>query len=117
MARTNVALITLPRNTSIADGHTDLDATNDMKVLYAENDQLVLRVNNTTVSAKTVTVKAGTDEWCYKKGQGDLVISIDASSVVLISGLEQVRFLQSDGYLYIDVETGMTGEISAYVTL
>ena len=66
-----------------------------------------LVINNTTVSAKKVTLVAGTEYPQVK--QGNLDVSCPASKVSLVRVENPARFSQADGSLIAEFETGMTG--------
>lgn len=116
MARTAVAYSPLVSNSSIADpAGTALDATNDHAVLKADPERTVLRVTNTSGSARTVTVKAGAYPPAIAASIGDLTVSVPASTGVRFIGpFESGRFAQFDGSLAVDIETGHTGTITAF---
>lgn len=121
MARTNVpitALSTTPTAVNVGAG-TALDATNHHVItLTCPLDELVIRVENTTASTKAVAIKAGDNPPAESAGQGDLSVSLTAGNstaqLKLVAGLESARFVQNDGTVLIDVDSGMTGFITAY---
>lgn len=127
MARTNLPVTTLTPNGSIAaPAGTNVDPTNGMNVVIATSsmpattdlDNLVIIANNTAVSSKTVTIKAGvgggvTPGPAFRSGMGDLVVTVNASSTQYIGPLDPSRFAQLDGSLNIDMASGITGTIIA----
>jgi len=138
MARTSVPVTTLTSETAVADpAGTALDAT-DHHVIDCAGipiEELAIRVVNTTASEKTVTVVAGDSPPADQAGLGPLSIvcdaatvdtyyltqAVDAESIEITtpvvewaSGLISARHLQSDGTVNVDVESGMTGTISAF---
>lgn len=123
MARTNLPLTALAPNSSIAaPAGTNVDATNGMNVQIVTNGipaayslaDVFLQVTNSAASAKTVTVRAGSNPPAFRAGLGDLAVSVNASATVFIGPLESARFAQVDGSLNIDFGSGMTGTINAF---
>jgi hypothetical protein len=125
MARTNLPLTSLIANGSIADvAGTTIDVTNGMNVAIPTTaipsgphlDKLVLRVANTAVADKVVTVKAGSNPPAFRAGLGDLTATVVASTGVRFIGPFDIsRFVQADGSLNIDFGSGMTGTITAFI--
>lgn len=117
MARTAVAYSDLVANSNLSDpAGTSLDATNSHVVNSAEPERTVLRVTNTAASDKVITIKAGANPPALAAGLGDLAVTVTASTgVQFIGPFESGRFLQSDGSLNIDVASGMTGKITAFL--
>lgn len=121
MARDAITPLELVRGTiNNAASPTAINTTNGMIIPYKEQDKLFLVINNTTISAKNVTVKASTSIKSFMKGQGNLAIAIPASTIGYLIGIEQARFKEltqgaSFGKILIDFETGMTGFITAIV--
>ena len=116
MARTAVPASNFVGNGSLADpAGTAVDPTNGHTVAAAKFDRLVLRVNNTSASARVVTVKAGAYPPAIAAGQGDLAVSVPATSVVFIGPFESGRFAQVDGSLSVDLASGITGTVTAFV--
>ncbi|MET8185720.1 hypothetical protein ABZV15_07970 [Streptomyces sp. NPDC005246] len=118
MARTDVPISNLVGNGSLADpAGTTIDATNSHSVSLASvhSEELVLRVTNTHGSAHTVTVKAGgANPPSWRGGQGDLTVSVPATTgVVFIGPLSSSRFVQAGNVLNIDIEASHTGKITA----
>ncbi len=67
-----------------------------------------LVVYNSVGSDKTITLVAGTNDKCIKKGIGNKSITITNGSYELIDQIESARFDSGDGDLYIDFESGFT---------
>lgn len=117
MARTAIAPRALSKNGNLngATGTTTIDSTlvtNGATVTAAEPERMLIRVANTEGSTNTLTVKAGTSAAALRGGQGDLVVTVAATSGVQYVGpLESDKYLQSDGAVYLDFETAMTGSI------
>lgn len=85
-----------------------------------EPERTIIRVTNTEVSTNVVTVKAGDNPPAHAAGQGDLAVTVAATTGVQYLGpFESGRFLKKlddasvnqGGSLYIDFEAGMTGAI------
>lgn len=119
MPRTAVVPRALAKNSGLngATGATTIDSTlvtNGVTIANARPERLLIRVANTEGSTNTVTVKAGDNPPALRAGQGDLVVTVAATSgVQFIGPLESDKYLQADGSLEIDLETGMTGSIDA----
>lgn len=116
MARTAVTYDSLVGNGSLADpSGTALDATNGHTIASAEPERTVLRVVSTASGpALTFTVAAGDNPPALAAGQGDLDVTVASGATVFVGPLESGRFLQSDGTLSLDVETGLTGTVTAF---
>jgi hypothetical protein len=129
MARTNIPVSTLvPNGNLAAPAGTNVDPTNGMNVAITTTgipaapdlNNLVLIVNNTAASSKVVTVRAGvgggvTPGPAFRSGQGDLAVTVGASSTQYIGPLETARFCQLDGSLNVDMASGITGTITALI--
>lgn len=117
MARTAVVPRALVANGGLtgATGATTIDATlvtNGVVVASAEPERTLIRVTNTEGSTNTVTINAGDKPPALAAGAGNLVVTVAATTGVQYMGpFESGRFLQSDGTLEIDFESGMTGAI------
>jgi hypothetical protein len=117
MPRTAVVPRALVANGSLigTTGATTIDATlvtNGVSVTGAIPEQTLIRVANTEASTNTVTVQSGANPPALAAGLGDLVVTVAATSgVQYIGPFEGGRFMQSDGSLWLDFETGMTGTI------
>lgn len=105
-------------NLNGATGPTTIDATlvtNGVVVDAAKPELMLLRVANTEGSTNTVTIKAGDSPPAIAAGQGDLVVTVAATTgIQYIGPFESGRFLQGgadSGDIHIDFETGMTGTI------
>lgn len=119
MARTAVVPRALIKNSNLigTSGATTIDSTlvsNGITIANAKPEKLLIRVTNTEGSTNTVTVKAGDNPPALRAGQGDLVVTVAATTgVQYIGPLESDKYLQADGSLEIDLETGMTGSFDA----
>jgi hypothetical protein len=119
MARTAVPLSNLVGNGSLADpAGTALDATNDhqIDVSVTHPEEILIRVTNSAASSHTVTVKAGgANPPAWRGGQGDVTATVSANTgVTWIGPLSSSRFLQAGNVLYVDIESGHTGTITAF---
>jgi hypothetical protein len=119
MPRTAVVPRALTKNSGLngATGATTIDSTlvtNGVTIANAKPERLLIRVANTEASTNTVTVKAGDNPPALRGGQGDLVVTVAATTgVQFIGPLESDKYVQADGSLEIDLETGMTGSLDA----
>jgi hypothetical protein len=125
MARTVVVPRALVANGNLtgAAGATTIDAalvTAGVTVNAVEPERTLIRVTNTEASTNVVTVRAGDKPPAEAAGQGDLAVTVAASTgVQYIGPFESGRFLKrvddtglvKSGSLFIDFETGMTGAI------
>lgn len=117
MPRTAVVPRALVMNGNLigTSGSTTIDATlvtNGVSVTAATPEQMVIRVTNTEGSTNVVTIAAGAYPPAWAKGLGALAVTLAATTgVQFIGPLESARFLQADGTIWIDFETGMTGAI------
>jgi hypothetical protein len=130
MARTALPLTSLTGNTAVLNNAgTAIDATNGMVITIPTKtipaggniDRLVLYVQNSTASTKTVTVRAGAniasspDSPAFEAGKGDLTTgNLTASTgTAFIGPFEVARFLQPDATLQVDFAASTTGTIWA----
>lgn len=117
MPRTAVAYRSLVANGSLnsATGPTTVDATlvtNGVVVNAAKPELTLLRVTHTDATAHDLIVRAGDYPPALGAGQGDLTVEVAATTGARYFGpFESGRFLQSDGALHIDFETGFAGTI------
>lgn len=119
MARTAVVPRALVKNGNLngATGATTIDATlvtNGVTIANAKPERTILRVTNTEASTNVLTVRAGDNPPALRAGQGDLAVTLAATTgVQYIGPFESDKYLQADGSMEIDFETGMTGAIDA----
>ena len=129
MARTNLPLTNLvPNGAVLNNAGTAIDATNGMNIAIPTNaipaggdcDELVLYVQNTTGSTKTVTVRAGVGGGAnpgaaFRSGLGDLTTGnlTATTGTAFIGPFDPARFLQADGSINVDFASSMTGTIWA----
>ncbi|MGA4989876.1 hypothetical protein [Nonomuraea bangladeshensis] len=117
MARTAVTPRALVANGGLngATGATTIDSTlvtNGVVINSADPEHILIRVTNTEGSTNVVTVRAGDYPPAWASGQGDLAVTVAATTgVQYIGPFESGRFLQGNGSMEIDFETGMTGAI------
>lgn len=117
MPRTAVVPRALVANGNLigTTGATTIDATlvtNGVSVTGAIPEQTLIRVANTEGSTNTLTVRKGVAPPALAAGLGDLVVTVAATTgVQYIGPFEGGRFMQSDGSLWLDFETGMTGTV------
>lgn len=117
MARTAITPRALVANGSLdsVTGPTTIDSTlvtNGVVINSAEPERLILRVANTEGSTNVVTVRKGDNPPALAAGQGDLAVTVAATSGIRYLGpFESGKYLQGDGTMEVDFETGMTGTI------
>lgn len=131
MSRTALALSTLNGN-GILDipAGTAIDQSNGMTIAITTTavpsapniDRMLLFVATTNGADKTVTIKAGaggtsaTAGAAFRAGLGDLVVTAKAANGGGVIGpFETARFVQSDGSVNIDFQSGITGRITAFM--
>ena len=78
-------------------------------------EDMVIIITNTEGTTNVVTVLAGNDPPAGSAGLGNKALTtITATSgQIILPPLESARFLQANGTVRIDVESGMTGFILA----
>jgi hypothetical protein len=115
MARTAVTITDLTSNGTInLPTGTSADPTNGHSVAGAfTKGKLLLYVDHTTVSGKTLTLKAGSNPPASLGSKGDVSITLTASTKQFIGPLEAAQFAQSDGSLNFDLAASTTGTIYA----
>lgn len=117
MPRTAVAYRNLVPNSSLngATGPTTVDSTlvtNGVVVANAVPELTVIRATHTDGTAHDLIVRAGDNPPALAAGQGDLTVEVALTSGVRYFGpFESGRFLQNDGSMHIDFETGYVGTI------
>lgn len=129
MARTNLpTTLMTPNGAVLNNAGTAIDAANGMNITFSSTgfpsaplmDTLILYVQNTTASTKTVTVRAGANTTylnvpSFEAGKGDLTTgNLTASTgTAFIGPFEIARFMQPDGSMNVDFSASMTGTIWA----
>jgi len=99
-----VDLLTLNAGSVFRAGGT-ADANLNHEVPFGKSRRLIIAIKEGTSTAGTWTFKAGSRDLAAPKGgQGDLVITPGASETQLVV-VESARFMQTDGNLYIDVNS------------
>lgn len=95
---------------------TPIDPTNNHIIAApCRPEQLFIEVANTAGADKVVTVKAGVYPPAVAAGQGDVTVTVTATTgVATIGPIESGRFLQADGSIWINVEAAMAGTFRAY---
>ncbi|MCI0386662.1 hypothetical protein [Streptomyces sp. CNQ085] len=114
MARTSVAYSDLAANSDTDDpAGTALNAGADAghTIADAEPEQTILRIDAS--AGGDITIVAGDSPPAIAAGQGDLTVTVGIETR-WIGPLESGRFLQNDGSLLIDVESGAAGTITAF---
>jgi len=108
MATTQIPYSDLVPNSNLDDpaGTTAVVApTNNMQISDAFPELTVLRVVNTGAE-QDITIKAGDNPPALAAGQGDLVVTVAATTgVQFIGPFESGRFVQADGSMLIEAET------------
>jgi hypothetical protein len=111
----------VPYSPLVANGHltspagTTIDATlvtNGVVINGVDPERTVLRITNSAVSAKNVTVKAGTGRQSWLSGSGDYVQAVGASGSEFLGPFTSARFQQRGSSMYVDLESGFTGTIT-----
>lgn len=115
MARTSLAVTALTANNNIAKpAGAAVDVANGHTIpANGKTQNLILEVANTFAGAKNVTIKAGANPPAFRS-VADLVIAVPASSTRIISLPESAAYVQADGSLWVDYESGTTGTVIAY---
>lgn len=117
MPRTAVTVTTLTANAGTAEpAGTTADPTNDHSVdPGGPTDLLLIRFANTNGTDRVATIVAGDSPPALNSGQGDLSITVPATSGVRWVGpLESARFIQSDGLVHVDLAASFAGTVTAY---
>jgi hypothetical protein len=119
MPRTAVAYSNLAPNSNLSDpAGTTIDATlvtNGVVIENADPERTLIRVANTAGTDKVVTVKAGSGVQSWMAGQGDLAVTVAATSgKQFIGPFTSARFQQQGTKLYVDFAAGTTGTITVF---
>lgn len=123
MARTAITRRNLVANSGIAAPTADtIDQSNGMTLAVTSNgipasvdvDHVILKVDNSAASAKKVTIKAGANPPAFRAGIGDLQVSVTNGATSYVGPFDPARFVQADGSLSVDFESGFTGTITAF---
>lgn len=120
MARTAVTVTSLAAGTAASESAgTAADPTNDHVIAAASLnfplEELLLVFKNTNGSDRVATIVAGDSPPALSAGQGNLDITVPATTgVKVVTGLESARFLQDNGDLHIDLAASFAGTVHAY---
>lgn len=120
MARTAITINSMAFNTATADpAGTSADATNDHVITPTKPiSKILLRVSHTAASEKDLTVLAGDNPPAVAAGQGNLEVAFAAGNVTPVVKwfvLSSDRFQQDNGEIHIDLESGFTGTLTAFL--
>lgn len=117
MARTAVSYSNLVPNSHLTSpAGTTIDATlvtNGVVINLVDPEHTVLRVTNSAGAAKNVIVRTGSGTQSWMAGQGDLTVSVGATTGnELLGPFTSARFQQDGSTMYVDFESGFTGTIT-----
>ena len=121
MARTNLPLTVLTQDGgAVAPSTTAVDVANGMNIAMASSAipsgsnalGLVIVFNQTFAGAKNITIRAGANPPAFRKDKGDLQVSANAQ-VAYVGPLDPARYMQADGSINIDFDSGTTGTVLA----
>ncbi|MEU7831383.1 MULTISPECIES: hypothetical protein [unclassified Nonomuraea] len=115
MARTALPYSNLVANSNLSQpAGTTIDQANGMVIAAARPELTILRVANTNGTDRVVTIKAGDNPPALAAGQGDLAVTVAATTgVQFIGPFESGRFIQADGTMEIDFAASFAGTITA----
>ena len=116
MARTAVTVTTLSSTASTTEpAGTTADPTTDHVISGVPLNELVVRLANTNGSDRVATIVAGDSPPAFAAGQGNLAITVPATSGVMwIGPFDSSRFSQDNGDLHIDLASSFAGTVTAY---
>lgn len=117
MPRTAVTVTTLTANAGTAEpAGTTADPTNDHSIdPGGPTDLLLIRLANTNGTDRVATIVAGDSPPALNSGQGNLDITVPATSGVRWVGpLASARFIQNDGLVHVDLAASFAGTVTAY---
>jgi len=116
MARTAVTVTTLTANTATTEpAGTTADPTNDHVISGVPCEQLLIRLANTNGSDRVATILAGDNPPADAAGQGNLEVTVPATSgVKWVGPLSSARFAQDNGDVNIDLAASFAGTVTAY---
>ena len=116
MARTNLPVTALALDAgTAAPAATTIVQANGMEIAAGGNTgKLYIEVTQTDATARTLTIKAPTNNpHAPRAGRGDLVIAC-AQNVARVVGIESARFAQTDGKIHLDFAASFAGTARAY---
>lgn len=117
MARTNVPLSALVRNGSLTTpAGTTADQPNGHIIPAAGvTGRIFLRFTNTNGTARVATIKAGVNPPAFRKDEGDLAVSVPATTGdVIVGPLDSAQFVQADGSIWVDLAASFAGTVTAF---
>lgn len=116
MARTAVTVTTITANTATTEpAGTTADPTNDHVISGVPCEQLLIRLANTNGSDRVATILAGDNPPADAAGQGNLEVTVPATSgVKWVGPLSSARFAQDNGDINIDLAASFAGTVTAY---
>lgn len=116
MPRINVPVVTLSTVGAATNAGTTADPTEDHVItVNFPLEELVLRFTNTNGTDRVATVVAGANPPALAAGQGNLNITVPATSGdMTVAGLESARFMQADGTIHIDLAVSYAGAVRAF---
>jgi len=119
MARTAITEQTFSLVGAAITTGTTADTTNDhVFTPTAPLGEYVFRFRNTDATDRVATIVAGAYPPALSQGQGNLNITVPATSGDMwIGPIESARFLQADGTILIDLAASFAGTVAAYKLL
>lgn len=121
MARTNLPVTLLDAAAGkVAPTTTAVDVANGHNLALSSSAipsgsnayDLVIVFNQTFAGSKNIIVRAGANPPSFRAARGDLQVAANAQ-VAYVGPLEPARFMQSDGSINIDYDSGTTGTVLA----
>lgn len=118
MADTAIPISQLAVGTNANVAGTAIVAANGHVITPTKGTRkLLIRLRNTTASAKVFTVVPGDSPPAQAAGQGAITISLADGSTTPVDGyvvVDSSRFMQDNGTIRITVESATTGFITAF---
>lgn len=116
MARDNVPVTDLSKNSMVdrGAGVTIVVANGAEIQCNGDTRGLFIEVTNTNGTDRVLTIKAGDLPPALLAGQGDLALTIPATSGDKLICLEGARFVQDDGKILVDFAASFAGVIRAF---
>jgi hypothetical protein len=75
------------------------------------DSETFLQIDNTSDVARSVTLRAGVN--ASAATAADLTLTVAAGETAFLGPFESAAFVQADGDLYVDFESGFTGTVRA----
>lgn len=114
MARTVIPITDFSLNAAVATpAATTADQANGMYIDAKGSSRILVRVTNTFAGAKNFIARKGVQPPAQAATLGDLTVS-HAQNAEKWYMLHPERFVQADGTINIDFESGFTGNVTAY---